>query len=373
MKKPKVVIDATPLLFPQVGVSRMLQDAFEAVLNLNPPIDWVLYSRCFERKPINNIYPKAEQLHFPVPRIAESWIKKLSLIERFSKGDIFHATDHQMPLGRPEKSIITVHDLIFLLNPEEGWEAHHYFAKVVPNLLNSCHVITTPSEHTKNDIINHLGIPAEKIIVCPWGINTELFHPKSDVEIAKSIREKYNLKSKFFLAVGCSMGRKNTPRLLRAFSRHLQTSPNSQLVLLWTPPEEIQKKYQKEIDRHQILFLPKVSDLELAELYRQSEAAFYPSLYEGFGCPVIEAMACGTPVMTGRNSSLIEVGGDVAFFVDAENEDDILDKIHEISKSKEKLTEASEKGIAHASKFSWENYATKICGVYDSVYNEVIS
>lgn len=356
----KIVFDATPFLYPG-GVGRATLALYEALCDLDPDLDFTLYLRSFKQYDIPWQRIRHPVRGFRLPRIAEKFMRGAKVIERITEGDLYHATDHYLPVKDRHRCVATLHDLLFLLEPDNDWESHRYFAKEVPEFAVNCGAVICPSQHTKMDLINHLQMDPEKIHVIPWGIDRDLFHPTKDQsKVRNCIKEKFGDLDPFYFAVGCSTGRKNTPRLLKAYMQLLKQGCSTHLVLAWNPPESIRKEYQHE----KIHFLGRVSDSSLVELYSAAKAAVYPSIYEGFGFPILEAMSCGCPVVTSSTSSMREVGGQAAIYVDPESDDSILNALEKAENEPDTLKLLSEAGLKQSQKFSWKRCAEETLSLY---------
>ena len=355
------MIDCTPSLFPTNGIGRVTTALVQALLEFTKnEHDYVLYNRSWKKKSLD--FKGGKNFRLPLPKSFEGLIKKLGLIELLQPGvNIYHATDHYMPVKNIEKAIVTVHDLIFIKCPEKHLKIHEEMTKRVPPMLKKCRHIITCSEYSKNDMINYLGIPANKITVIPWGINKEIFYPENDlVSIKNELKQKFGISNKYFVSVSCSEGRKNTPMLLKCYTDLLKSDPDHDLVLVWNPPESIRKQY----DNPRIHFLSGISDDDLRKLYSCASATVYPSHYEGFGLPVLESMSYGTPVVCSNVSSLPEVGGDFSYYIDPKQESSLLKALEDIDQGSWDLNSASQKGLKFAEQFTWENCAKETIKVY---------
>jgi glycosyltransferase involved in cell wall biosynthesis len=362
----RIAIDATPLLFPGTGVWRVTRALLETMLRLQTPYELHLFAR--------RLRGKREQLEVAghavqrlrIPRSAVDLLRGLGLTELLSSADLYHATDHYLPLKKTSASVVTIHDLVFLLAPEAHFARDHaYFAARVPEFARNCRRIVAISEHTKRDIVEHLAIPAERIDVIPWAVDRKLFFPAPDeAALRERLSERHRIRWPYFLAVSCSEGRKNTPRLLEAYAQLAERGPRHHLVVRWNAPAKIKTKFQRGRLAELIHFVRPVDDEGLADLYRGATAMAFPSLYEGFGLPVLEAMSCGTPVLTSRNSSLEEVGGDAARYVEPVSTESILNALEDFEHGSPRVAGLREKGLTRADTFSWEKTARMTLDVY---------
>ena len=203
--------------------------------------------------------------------------------------------------------------------------------------------------------MQYMDISEEKIYVCPWGYNQTLFRPK----IVDTNTQP------FFLCVSCSMGRKNTMSVIRAYEKIVCQQPKHKLVLIWPNiPQEANDFCNQPHLRDYIHIERNVSDEQLSVFYNEATALFFPSRYEGFGLPVLESMACGTPVVTCHNSALPEVGGETALYVDPDDIDAMSDTMIKFEQGDLKKSDLTSSCIAQASKFSFEKCAEQTIEVY---------
>lgn len=356
-----VLFDCTPSLFPDNGVGRVTRALLNAILKQANPNELILYSRSLKRKLEG--FPGNKKIHLPLPKQLEGLIKKFKLLDHLGgEASLYHATDHYMPVENYRKTIVTVHDIIFLKKREKHLSRlHRKMTQLVPPLLKKCLHIITCSEYTKQDLINHLGICEKKISVIPWGINQDLFHPASDNKMIElDITQKFGLNRPFFLGVSCSTGRKNTPMLLNCYEKLLSEKPDNDLVLVWDPPEEIRNRF----NHPRIHFTGKVDDSSLRDLYRCATATIYPSLYEGFGLPVLESMSCGTPVICSDVTSLPEVGGDISLYINPLDSKSLYRQMLKFEKNEIDRQNLKKRGLEHTKLFSWQKCAEKTLSIY---------
>ena len=263
-------------------------------------------------------YSIAEQISIP-------------LYVRRERLDLFHAPHYVLPMLTPSRSVVTIHDCIHLKFPEYLRHRHLGYAYAKASLFTAAHKsdrIFTVSEQSKRDILSFFNVPAEKVVVTPNAIDNRFSVPPSDEHVMQ-IRERYQLSHSYLLYVGNIKPHKNLERLIEAF--HLvRTQGRSELELLIIG-DEISKlqALRRAVHKHDIhryvRFLGFVPHQTLAVLYRLASVFVFPSLYEGFGLPPLEAMASGTPVVTSNVSSLPEVVGDGAILVDPYNPEAIAD------------------------------------------------
>lgn len=361
----RIVIDATPLLYTSTGIGRATSKVIETILSIGCKHEILLFGRRLQGKGLRDFGFNVKTVQLRLPRSSEWLIKKTMLIELLCRGDIYHATDFYLPLRYPEKAVATIHDLIFLINPERMID-HVRLSQWVPEFARRCQHIITISEFSKRDIVNHLNIDPQNISVVYWGIDHDTFYPPDDEDnLKKRLSSLLGLERPYFLAVSCSAGRKNTPLLLQAYAHLVRNDPKNDLVLVWNPPPEIYQQYSSSELSARIHFIGRQSDEGLRDLYSGATAVVFPSLYEGFGFPILEGMSCGAPVVTSNITSMPEIGGDAALYVNPLNIDSIISALESFENQTSPVKELREKGLQHAACFTWERCARETLAVYD--------
>lgn len=290
------------------------------------------------RKPYEGNLPNVKSFKIP-PTLAEVLFNRLRIvpIEKFiGSVDIFHSSDWIQPPTKAKK-VTTYHDVIPLKYPQWSHpkiiEVHKRRLALVEKEID---MVIAVSEATKKDLLEVSKIPEEKIKVIYEGVH-ERFMQRDQDEVER-FRRKYQLPEKFILAIGGIGERRNLKRVKEAASE----------LNLVTTGETI----------------PYLPDEEMPLLYSAAEVLLYPSFYEGFGLPILEAMACGTPVITSNVSSLPEVGGGAAVYVDPEDTIAMVREIREIREDRGKREEIIKKGLDQAKKFTWEKCAKETADVY---------
>lgn len=279
-----------------------------------------------------------------------------------------------VPLG-PVRSrvplVVTIQDVAVLRFPEKFRRWSRHFARfVLPKVARSARAIIAPSLATKADLVNMLGIPEECVTLIPNGVGEE-FTPLALVgDRLQRARARYNLPERFLFTVGALEPRKNIARLLHAVHRLREKPDTSDLQLLHAgPPGWLASDVRETmiaLKLHDaVRFLGYVDSEDLATLYAASTVVVYPSLFEGFGLPVAEALACGAAVITSNTSSLPEVGGDVAMLVDPFSVESIASAIAKLWTDDEARAEMSRRGIVHASNYSWTRAARETAALYE--------
>jgi glycosyltransferase involved in cell wall biosynthesis len=271
------------------------------------------------------------------------------------------------PSWSPCPVVAILHDLAYLRYPDYFKKRSlRFFARHTANLLAKSARIVVPSEHTKNDVIRHFRVAPEKLRVIHWGVE-ESFRPKPELEIVERL-EKFSLPRPYVLFVGTRQPRKNLSRLVEAFiSLKRRSDLAHKLVLVgrwgWLHSSLMELMGERDVQEH-VLLLDYVPRTDLPYLYSGADLFILPSLYEGFGLPIIEAMACGTPVAAADNSSLTEIVGDAGLLFDAENVSQIQDTMMRVLDSPALQHDLRKRGLARAEEFSWARSADKLLSIF---------
>jgi glycosyltransferase involved in cell wall biosynthesis len=273
----------------------------------------------------------------------------------------------------PVPIVTTIHDLSFEHLPETFTRRGRMQLRMtVRNTARRARLIITGSEFSRQDIIRTYSIAPEKIVVTHHGVSAS-FHaqPSSDAEV-EIIKKRFGIRRDYLLAVGSLQPRKNLVRLLRAYSflRSTEAEFRHQLVItgrrLWLA-EEIFSEIRRQPWAKDIIVTDYVSDEELLLLYRHARSLVYPSLFEGFGLPPLEAMACGTPVITSNTSSLPEVVGNAALLIDPYNEKHIAQAMLQIVRDDSLHKQLRASGFERTELFKWRTTAEKTLGIYQAI------
>ncbi len=307
-------------------------------------------------------YPLWEQMYLP---------KKASEL----KLDLLHCTSNTAPINCPVPLIVTIHDLIYLeTNPltASGYSSYQKFGNlyrriVVRKLCKSADLIITVS-HSEKERFKEMGLAREdKVKVIYNGVSPH-FKPISDQQYLKEIRSKYKLPERFFMFLGNTDPKKNTPNTIRAFARYCKAYGTEHKLVIGDLDPEVIKQYLakdglEEYFEH-IHFTGYILNTELPALINLADVFLYTSLRESFGIPLLEAMACGTPVITGDKSSLPEVAGKAALKVDVSEPDLIVAAMHQLIDDESLRGEMRDLGIDRSSEFSWEQTAKGVLELY---------
>ncbi len=306
----------------------------------------------------------------PAYSISEQFRVPLDL--RREKIDLFHAPHYVLPPLVPCRSVVTIHDCIHLRFPQylPNKLGYAYARSALWVATHRSNRILTVSEASKRDILKYFRVPPGKIDVIYNAIDERFNEPPTDEEMAR-VRERYQLLDPFVLYAGNIKPHKNLERLIEAF--HALRRDGLEHVKLLIIGDEISKyaTLRRAVHRHKlhkhVRFLGFVSDKTLACLYRLAGVFVFPSLYEGFGLPPLEAMASGTPVITSNVSSLPEVVGDAALLIDPYDPNAIADAIRRVLTEPALAEDLRQRGLARVKDFSWERSVARVREIYEEV------
>lgn len=284
--------------------------------------------------------------------------------------DLLHSTAFVAPVVSPCPVVVSIHDTTYLTQPHSRlWGV--YTRLFTALATRRAAAILTLSESSKRDIVRHYHVPADRVAVVPLGVHPR-FYPMNRPEAHVTLQARYGLSAPFILFVGALEVRKNIPVLLRAFAELKRTAVGQPycLVIVGKPGgawAEIQRTVDELALRRDVVFLGHVPTDDLPLFYSGAEVFAFPSLYEGFGIPVIEAMACATPVVTSNVSSLPEVGGEAALYVDPNDAAALAVALARVVGDPALRQALVEKGLARAPLFTWERVAEATGQVYAQV------
>jgi len=353
------------------GIGRTTLELIQALAKIDDlPFEITLYSQNMKGIGGRNIGLPFSNKHLYLPH-REQIDKILALFpvkEWLTGYDIMHIPHNFEYVHRPEKCIVTLHDALFMRIQEKSFN-HKKMTEIVPPLMHTCKHIITCSEASKKDIVETMDVNPDKISVIYWGVKHDVFYPQRDKEsVIDGIKSKFNLFNPYFLSVSCNAERKRTDVLVRSYialSKNRKLSHD--LVLVWgNPPQWLIDEVSNSGLSERIHFFKNISDKDLAILYNGAKALFFPSSYEGFGLPLLEAMACGTPVVTCRNSSLFEIAGGAGIYLDEPIEVSLREVMSQLEEDVIDLKSLTELGMARSSLFRWEKAAKEMISVYSN-------
>jgi glycosyltransferase involved in cell wall biosynthesis len=376
----RIGIDATPLLKERSGIGQYVHGLIQGLQTVDVRNSYRLFYPSWTEFGGSSPF----SVHsFPTQRLP--WPKwYLSLATGFCRWpfpklsrltnseDLFHWTSNFLPPKGCRRQIMTLYDLTSLLFPKHHpWGRRVAHSMMIARSAAVADGIIVISHHTKQDVMRYLGVPESKLYVVHPAASS-LFASKSVAQRSMAL-SKYGLPDKsYILFIGNIEPRKNLVRLLVAYSEaRKQLTRRHRLVLVggqgWQNAEIFRKAEELDLGSD-LIFLGYVPDEDLPALMSGAVVFVYPSLYEGFGLPPLEAMACGTPVITSNVASLPEVVGDAAILIDPYDTAALASSLTRVLESRELRQELHERGIKRAELFSWENTARQTVKVYEDVY-----
>ncbi|MCW5880979.1 MAG: glycosyltransferase family 4 protein [Anaerolineae bacterium] len=281
--------------------------------------------------------------------------------------DLVHGLAYALPAVRGARSVVTVHDLTVFLYPDAFNRTNRlYVATITRESVRRADAIIADSANTRADIIRLLGVAPDKVVAIPLGID-EQYRPAPPAEI-EALRQRYGLPPCFILYLGTLEPRKNYPRLIRAFAQLRRQSGLAHTLVIgggkgWLTESLFALAEQEKVASF-VRFLGYVDEADLPALYSLADLYAFPSRYEGFGIPVVEAMACGTPVVCADNSSLPEAAGAAAILVNADDTDALAAALERGLTDQAWRAAARRLGQAQAARFSWRASAAQLVAAY---------
>lgn len=366
----KVGINATILDNKPTGLGIFTINIIKALANLASPEDKIIVytsvPECFQ-----NVNVQVKKVtHLVQPKYGKKagilrflWLQFIfPFLVKKDHCDVVYSTTHQGNLFINHKQVLTIHDLLAIKFPNQYKLQYLYFKYIIPHLLRISPLLFTVSENTKNDIIDYYQFNKEKISVVYNSIDNKHFIRKHDLIFTENFGD-------YILFLGASYPHKNVEKAIEAFLKYIDQGEKKINLLIVNKKndyiESVKKNFRKnEAFNRNVKFLDYVTYQDLPYLYSNAEALLYPSLYEGFGIPPLEAMACGCPVIASKNSSLPEVCGNSAIYIDPHEEISIINGIKEILEDGSLKNDLSNRGLNQVKNFSWEKSA-KI--VYESL------
>lgn len=353
------------------GIGRYMRQLVDAVLRVAPSNEYVLITTPQMEGEIPHsanstvvatrarYYSVAEQ--FALPRIAREY-----------RLDLFHSPHFLMPVGAPCPVVVTIHDCIYIACPEDLSTAigRYYYRFMMQTAARRAVKIITDSEHSRRDIVRFLGASYARISVVPCGVDQK-FCPQPEQEVRR-VREKYGITREFVFYTAIYKPRKNHARLLQEYALLRASGVHAQLVL-GGPLDEGHKSLAamaRSVGIQQDLVLTGfIPDSDLPALYSAARLYACPSTYEGFGFTILEAMACGTPVVCHPATSLPEVGGDAVLYADANTPGEFAAAMKLLLCDSDAHARRVASGLHRARQFNWDDSARRTLRAYDEALN----
>jgi glycosyltransferase involved in cell wall biosynthesis len=362
----RIGIDARLVHYRQAGISQYTLRLLDELAQIAPDDEFVVFQsrkdgRVLVDQPNFQRYP----LWTPPHHRLEQWLLPLELAA--VDLDVLHSPDFIPPFRRNCKSVITIHDLNFLLYPHFLTPQSASYYGQIDQAVRKCDHIIAVSESTKRDVVRLTGAREDKITVV-YEAAHPIFRPIDDHAALAAVKERLGINRDYLLFVSTIEPRKNVPTLLLAFKRLLDSyhSPVN-LVLAgekgWLFKEVFALVEKLEL-QGRVQFLGRVSPDDLLGLYNAAKLLVHPAFYEGFGLPPLEAMACGTPVVVSNTSALPEIVGDAALLVDPTDVDGMAVAIWRVLCDESLQRQMREKGLRRARRFSWKKAALETLNIY---------
>jgi glycosyltransferase involved in cell wall biosynthesis len=284
--------------------------------------------------------------------------------------DIFHSIEPLMPPTRNKKVIITVHDLAYKKYPDFLEREILRWDKYIKRNINAADAIVVQSNQTKNDISEYFKVYENKIHIIHLPVSS-IFHNNPDDVLLKIVQEKYNLQYPFALFVGTLEPRKNITTLIKAFEQlHKEKKMELHLVIVgkrgWMY-DNIVSSINNSCEKNKIHYVDYISESDLTVIYKLATFFVYPSLYEGYGVPVLEAMASGIPVITSNISSLKEIASEAALLIDPNNTEELANSMLTMTENSVLRSELSKKGLERIKLFDPKTASEEVLNIYNQL------
>ena len=373
----RIGIDATALPDQPVGAGVYIIQLIRALAAEQTGHELVVFAQRSGRNLIGDELPGLEWVtvgdNTPARRLI--WEQTLfPILVRRARIDLLHSLHYTRPVLLNCASVVTVHDMTFFLYPELHLRAKRVFFPLAIRLSGKlADVLLASSESTRLDALRLLKLPPQKIITVPLGVD-ESFHPVTDAALLEACRSRYHLPEQFILYVGLIEPRKNLTFLLQAYSRLVSEGDAPPLVAVgrsgWMVSEVLQQIETLKL-KDRVIFTGYIPAPDLPIVYNLARVMVYPSLYEGFGLPPLEAMACGTPVITSAVSSLPEHVGEAGILVPPQDEAALTQAMRQVLGDPDLQRQLSVRGQARAQQYTWKRTAQETLKAYQQVWKQV--
>ena len=367
----RIGIDATALPPQPVGAGNYIIQLIRAFAALEGENQFVIFASERGQYLIN--LPNKPNLEWKLigdrhPGLRLIWEQTyFSRLIREANVDLLHSLHYTRPLRLFCPSIVTFHDMTFFLYPELHTRTKRiFFPQAIKSSSRRADFVITVSESTRQDAIRLLGLSPDRVITIQHGVDRS-FRPLNTIEFGKRVAYKYRLPSKFILYVGLIEPRKNLPLLINAYKKLVDNGTDHNLVLVgrfgWMFDELLQQ-IEKLSLTDKVILTGYVEQEDLPMVYNLCDLFVYPTLYEGFGLPALEAMACGIPVITTDVSSLPEIVGEAGLLVPPDDVEALFQGINNVLNDEDLRLNMARRGTEQAAKFSWDRAARSTLEVY---------
>ena len=350
------------------GIGRYMKCLVEAILRQEPQHDYFLILHPEAEGMIQAGNGRTRKLPCRLPTYSIREQLGLPGMLRRNQVDLLHSPHFLLPLVRPCPAVVTIHDVIYLACQQDlpSRAGRLYYRGMMAAAVRLAKRIITDSEYSKRDIVRYLRVTADKIVVVYPGVSPA-FWRASEPEL-DTVRSRYRIEDDYILYAGIYKPRKNHGGLLRAFGQFLAHGGSAKLVIAGSLQEEGERHLRQLAGAlgiaNKVIFTGFVDDPQLRALYSGAHLYACPSLYEGFGFTVLEAMACGTPVVCSTETSLPEVAGEAARYADPRDPEEFGRALYEVSTNAGLRRQLAEKGRDNLRRFNWEQSAAQTFAIY---------
>jgi glycosyltransferase involved in cell wall biosynthesis len=362
----RVGINALFLERPETGSGQYTRHLLQALAKVDPATEYLLFSP--------GPAPPTSNIQYPVSNWAKLWFEQVSFPCACRRLDLAHVPYFASPLFPTAPTVVTVHDLIPLILPaHRGSLLVRLYTRLVAAAARKAEAIITVSQASERDIMRHLHIPPERIHVT-YEAAGETFQPVEDEAQLAAVRQKYALPKRYLLYLGGFDQRKNVSTVVRAFALLINRQPQVRLVIAGKLPGRVSPMFPdpcclvEELGvEERVIFTGWVAEEDKPALLSGATAFVFPSLYEGFGLPPLEAMACGTPAIASNRSSLPEVVGEGGILVEPTDVEALAEAMESLLTDDALRAELRRRALAQAAKFSWKQTALETLAIYRKV------
>ncbi|HEU5346044.1 MAG TPA: glycosyltransferase family 1 protein [Ktedonobacterales bacterium] len=373
----RILVDYTAAITQGAGIGRYTRSLVDALLRVDTGDQYTLYSA--ERPSGERGFPRAANLRTKAGpldnrRMTILWHRlraPLPIQTLAGRADVLHAPDFSLPPSLGARTVVTIHDLAFMTHPECAVPSlRGYLNRVVPRAVRRADHLIAVSQRTADDLVALLGVAPKRITVIHLGVDPSVRRVE-DAATLSATQARYGLRAPFALAVGTIEPRKNYARLIEAFSvARRQPGGPAQLVIAgrkgWLYDDVFQAVERLNLG-DAVRFLDYVPDADLAPLYSLASVVVMPSLYEGFGIPVVEAMACGVPVIASTGGSLPEVLGGAGVLAPPDDVEALAEALTRVVSDAPLRERLIARGYERARAFDWDAAARQHVAVYHAV------
>lgn len=371
----KIGIEAQRIFRPKKhGMDVVAIELIKNLQEIDRTNDYFIYGR----NGVNDVLPDTSNFHIDTfSSLTYADWEQIGLVKkvRKQKPDLLHCTANTAPLFLPVPLIVTIHDIIYLEQVDFKGTTYQnlgnlYRRFIVPKIANRARLILTVSEFEKQNIVKTLKLPEEKVQVLYNGVASQ-FNNLYSKDAVEMFRKKFQLPTEFIMFLANTAPKKNTVNVIKAYADYCYETGSAIPLVLLDYKKELVLKILEEINQaallSQIVFPGYIPYSQIPLMYNAATLFLYPSLRESFGLPILEAMACGVPVITSNTSSMPEVAGDSAAIIDPFNYKELSSAINKLLSNGELRKNYIEKGLQRVKKFTWQTSAEKLLRIYETV------